>query len=239
MPKKSVTTKKKPIYKKSLFKKNTSATHSTGKTALQEAVSKTPLFPISKLIRNQLYYTEKIINTGTASSIIQKFFSGNGLWDPDFTGVGHQPMGFDQMMLMYEHYSCIRSKITINFVNASASPVRVGIMLSPDTVALSNLQKIMENGLVKTLVLDSNTNKSTGQLTLNCDISKYFGRKSKRDIIDDVELKGSSAANPLEQVYYTVFAFSPFGSTEDITVGMDVMISYDAVYTEPRKLDPS
>jgi len=217
-------------------KRAPTAKASTG-TAYRDAIFKTPLMAASKLINNQLYHDTGRILTGGIGSLPQRLYSANGLWDPYVPSGGHQPIGFDQIMLMYEHYTGIRAKITITFHNASStSPVRVGVLLAPDTTPLPDIFTLMENGLVKTTVLETTANRSTGQLTLECDIAKYFGKRNYKDVMDDLTLRGDVLNNPTEQAYFCIFAYEPFGTGEDINVGFDVLISYDAIYSEPRKL---
>lgn len=40
-------------------------------------------------------------------------WNANSLYDPDQTGTGHQPMYYDQMNLIYDHYVVIAAKITL------------------------------------------------------------------------------------------------------------------------------
>jgi len=43
-------------------------------------------------------------------------FSLNSLYDPDITGVGHQPYGFDQMAALYSNYIVESASIQARFV---------------------------------------------------------------------------------------------------------------------------
>lgn len=205
-------------------------------TAFSDALAQTPLLPSSKLIHNQLWYTSGIFLQGGLGSIPQKWYVANGLYDPDAALGGHQPIGQSIMMKLYEHYAVIRAKITVNFVNESAAAMRVAVFLTPDATSISDVRTIMENGLIKTLIVRENLSTNTGQLTLEVDIAKYFGKRNYKDVIDDAELRGDAVNNPLEKVYFCIAAFDAFGVGEDVNVGFDAMISYDSIFTEPRKL---
>jgi len=80
------------------------------------------------------------------------------------------------------------------------------------------------------------TGQRIGRLDLNCDVVKYFGRKSSREILDDVNLYGTVAANPTEQVYFCINTWGFGGLTDNTSVACDVVIEYDAVFWEPRKV---
>jgi len=207
------------------------------------ALYKTPLWPASKLITNQLYYDDNLSISGISGVMATHVFSANGLYDPDTSGSGHQPIGFDQMIQSYNHYSVIRSKITIGFVNNSSYALRVGIYLSPDNVPITNERQLMENGLVKSVILDAKGGGSMDSgvsgrvktLSLDCDVRKFFGKSRYTQLMDN-EYSGDAASNPQEGVYFMVFAYSSHQGNANSQVLFDATISYDSIYSEPRKL---
>lgn len=215
----------------------------TSKNAEQMSVYRTPIWPVSKLIKDQLYYTWGNTLTGIGGVTATHMFSANGVYDPDISGTGHQPIGFDQLMLAYEHYSVIRSKITVGFVNNSSYAVRAGIYLSPDGSATTDPGDLIENGLIKHVILDAKGGATTDPgvsgrvktITLDCDVAKFFGKERYSQLLDD-HFRGDSSANPLEQAYFAVFAFSSHTGTANSQVLFDATISFDVIYHEPRKL---
>ncbi len=203
-------------------------------------LTKTPLFPAS-VMRRLTYHAEELSFTSTSGVPGGYVFSANGMFDPDITGTGHQPLGFDQMMLMYEQYTVISSKITVDILNSNTTALsRACVYLSPDATILSDPNRAIENGLVKSVLLFPNvTFLSCKQINLNCDIRRYFGRtRSARALINDPELFGTAANNPTEQVYYVISAWDPFG-TNTLTYFVNVTVEYTAFFWEPRKLTES
>jgi hypothetical protein len=205
----------------------------------RDLVERIPIFPVSKRVTAQRYYSYGHELTSTAGAVSTAIiFSANGIYDPDITGTGHQPMGFDQMMLFYEQACVMRSRIRASFVaeNSTVGALRCCIMVSPDTTTLANPQTIIENGQVVTELLAANYSggRSNVNLALELDIAKYFGR-SGGDIVNDSDLQTNAAANPVEQVYFFVLCWNATNSSS-LTAGVDVMLEYDVVYNEPRKL---
>lgn len=203
-----------------------------------------PLFPASKRQRGLLYYEPALgltaPNTGNA---VTYFFSANGIYDPNVTGTGHQPLGFDQMMLMYEQCTVVNSSIQVTFNIGPGLTVECGVYLSPDASALTDPRQLVENGLVKYIPLTSGSSTFQNQhirstVQIGCNVARYFGRNpSVRQMLNDDNLYCTSAANPTEQVYYgiTAWQISPDASTTT-SIGFDVLISYDVIFWEPRKL---
>jgi len=212
-----------------------------GGLGVQQALLRsTPLFPASS--RKKLFYYEPGINlAGTAGVIAQYVFSANGLYDPNITGTGHQPLGFDTMMLYYEQYTVLASKIRIRAAGNGIQPAVVSLCLAPDTTT-GVITDTVENGLGKSTIVDGRSGGGYGtgerlkSLELSCDVPKYFGRRGGRSILDDTLLYGTVAANPTEQVYYQINTWG-FGTfTDNTSVPLDVLIEYDAVFWEPRKV---
>ncbi len=210
------------------------------------ALMQCPLFPASVRKRGQLYYESALgLTAPTSGNVVTYFFTANGMFDPNITGTGHQPIGFDQMMLMYEQCTVINSSIQVTFNIGPGLTVQCGVALFPDASALTNPSQLVENGLLryKTLSSGSNTFQNLvvrSTVRLDCDVARYFGRRGVRSLLNDDNLYTTAAANPVEQVYYGIVAWqvSPDGTTTT-AVGFDVLLSFDVIYWEPRKLTES
>jgi hypothetical protein len=48
-------------------------------------------------------------------------FNSNGLHDPDSTGTGHQPLGFDQYAVQYNRYRVLKTDYEVSFGNPRTS----------------------------------------------------------------------------------------------------------------------
>ena len=149
---------KKPVYKKKkVYKKKVDKTATRkepgDRTALATLTKRIPIFNrASKLMKNMLYYKSQI-GMATLTAAPQVFFKANSVYGPEDPGGGHQPIGHSQMMQLYEHFCVIRSNISVTFTNPNTTNhVRVGVLLSPDTLTLEQ-RKMIENGYVKTTML--------------------------------------------------------------------------------------
>lgn len=189
--------------------------------------------------RSKLIYNDNRTITTSGAAANAYVFSANGLYDPDISGAGHQPIGFDQLMALYEHYTVTNCKITVNFVNESASEnCYVGIAIFPDATVETGATKLIENGLMKRgwLAAKDSNSKSQCILSHNVKISKMNGRPES--IVGDDLFRGDTASNPTEQTYLHLFLYN-LATINSVTVRFDAIIEYDAVFTEPRKLAQS
>lgn len=201
-----------------------------------ERVFQTPLFAASHRCKLP-YYEQALSVTSGVGTLANYFFFANGCYDPNTTGTGHQPMNFDVMMTYYEQFTVIAAKITATVKNDNATfPCKAGIYLSPDTTSITDPQRIVENGLIRSVdLINKNNYGDLHPVSLNCDVIKYFGRSaSVRALLDDVNLQGTAATNPAEGVYFVICTWNPY-TTDAITVLFDVIIEYDVIFHEPRK----
>jgi hypothetical protein len=192
--------------------------------------------------KRMLYYDNGFSLAGTSGILQTHYFRCNDVYDPDATGGGHQPIGFDQAMLFWEQFCVFSSKITVTFMNNSNNTTRVGIFLNPDQTNPSSIDDLMENGyLVTGLVSGSSTYGGKGvttTLTLTFDAPRYFSSKSREEYFANPNFTGTSAASPAEMAYFGVFGWD-FGVTTTYQTYYDVTLSYDVRFWEPRKIDSS
>lgn len=199
---------------------------------------KTPATPLGKsFVFRTRYYEDQLTvdpGLGTANNYV---FSANGLYDPNFTGTGHQPIGFDQIMQMYDHYCVIGSRIRVTFHNNDASdPCTVGVYVSDTTVSSTDPTQIIENGLGKYKTIEAaKVGGSVKTITLGSSTKKRTGTSHP---LSDPNLKGSASANPSEGHFFHIWAAAPDGS-DHATVGISVCIEYIAIMTEPKQLSLS
>lgn len=182
-----------------------------------------------------LPYSEINISIGSGAGLGGGIiFSANGVFDPNITGTGHQPRGFDQYMLFYDHYVVIGSKITVDFQNNEDFPIRCGIalrdansntILDPDILGEYFYKRERTAGAV------TSGQSNTTTVTYQASPRKFLGRSK---VLSDSSLKGSSAANPAEQLYYYIYCFALDGSSAISSTDVRVKIDYATVFIEPK-----
>lgn len=188
-----------------------------------------------------LYYETQLSLSGAAGTVQSYVFSGNGMFDPNITGVGHQPMGFDNMMAFYEHYVVDRCHCQVTVVSNVAQAQRVVLYVNPDTTPVTPFSNIIENGLAVTKVVEGKSEAgyhTIKTMELAMDIPTLYG-KTLAEIRADSELRGTAAANPTEQSYFVIAVTNAFDSTASVGVYVDVILSYDVTFIEPRKVAAS
>lgn len=181
-----------------------------------------------------LRYSGNFQLTTTAGAVSTYVFAANGLYDPDITGTGHQPMGFDQMLQFYNHY-CVRyARVILVAANASSVPCQVVLRQDAAPTPITVIDRIIELGGNTYVHLDtSGGTNAQKELKLALDIAKLQGL-TPAALTADATLRGDVASNPTELTYFHVQLFSAAGFTA--VVNFDIIIEFTAVFMEPRDM---
>lgn len=164
-------------------------------------------------------------------------FSVNGLYDPNITGTGHQPAGFDQMMVFFDHYVVVHSKATVTWANATAGQtVQVALSLNSTNTPVTDPIILNETGYVARDFLNVvGSNDAIKTTSMSCNVSRFQGVPIPKD---NPELWGSATTNPTEQSYFNLSAWDALGS-QSSTTRFEILIEFDAWFIEPRKISSS
>lgn len=196
--------------------------------------------PIAKAFRTALRYCGDIRLNPSAGSqgTAGHDFVANSLFEPDLSGTSHQPMGFDQIMTLYDHYTVLGSKITVQFNNLNDNIYTCGITLQDDVGTTASITETREHPQTVFASLGSVTGKSTLVLTNKFSTKRFFNRKHP---VDDSDLRGDAATiqaqNPIEQAIYNIWAIAAGGIASDpLVIDANVTIDYISVFTEPKRL---
>lgn len=163
-------------------------------------------------------------------------FIANGLYDPNQSGTGHQPLYFDQLAAIYNHYCVIGSKIKVQIVPQGSTvedPYRVVLWLNDDTSTVPNMEGITEqNEAVQAICGGANPNTITLENSWSLK-KRFMGRPAESRFI------GTSAANPSETTVFQLNIEALDGGVSNIAVHAVVEIEFIAIWTELKDIAAS
>jgi len=176
-------------------------------------------------------YVEGFLVSPTAGAMATYNFNANGMYDPNRTGTGHQPMYFDQMMALYDHYVVTKARITVTICPAAQSNVvlHAGLFENDDgSTTPSSVEYIAEQTSGSTRHIGANSTDPV-KLTKTYRPKKIWGASP----LSMAAQQGSAAANPTEETVWTL-------AIQNVTTGattacwVSVSIVYDCVWTEVK-----
>lgn len=122
-----------------------------------------------------LPYVEAL-NRAPGTFIDEYQFNLNSIFDPNRTGTGHQPMGYDQWANFYGRYRVIRVRVQVAFVNANtAVPIQCTISATNSTTALTLLSG-SEQPYSATTLLSTRAGMDTATLTRTYNLHDIVGK---------------------------------------------------------------
>lgn len=206
-------------------------------------ISRRPFGGYGRIKFATLKYCEEIsINAGIAA-VATYVFRANSLFDPNFTGVGHQPMGFDEWMARYARYAVISSTLTMRYVTETTSNATPCYFCIAQTATGS-----VYSGVTPTLLLENKDHSAVKQGGLiyhyntnnnNKVSSRWSARKwYRRSAVSDYDLQADSGSNPNEVCFFECCAASVAGN-DPATHSFLVTIYFKCAFFDPLTLAQS
>lgn len=205
-------------------------------------VAKIPLqlsgFPMYGRKKVTLSYSDYFsLSVGAVGAANHYVFSANGMFDPNITGAGHQPLGFDQLTNIFRRYTVINSQIRVVAVTPSgtANSCQFGVTLTRSNALLSRLQYIESHSSWDIIGGDTNGNMQPRTVMLSATPATFFGTSKP---LSENDIAGSSSANPTQQLYFHVWC-SDAANGSSGTVLFNVEIAYVAIFHDPEQMPSS
>lgn len=188
----------------------------------------------------KILVTQKYVDTsslGNVTTFSTYVFSANGMYDPNISSGGHQPMYFDQFSALYNHYTVIGSKIVVKVIPISLTtgPGIVSLTKNDDpTVVPTAIEAMIEQSQSRYTIFPAGYSNSGHTLTMTWSAKKTFGGS----VLGNDRLQGDINNNPPEQTYYVINA-AAYDLTKPAGYYFNVTIEYIAVWDELRDLPSS
>ncbi len=136
------------------------------------------------------YHQEFKIAGAAVGAPVKHEFRPNWLYDLDETTVGHQPMGFDQMVILYDRYNVLGAKMTVNYIgeaNSAGVYTQTGFLMLTlsdynDLQGTWSTTRLMETNVFKrkaTRLIAPTESGLSGRVSLGYSQKKFF-RFNKR-----------------------------------------------------------
>lgn len=187
-----------------------------------------------------LRYVEAVPLTMTVAAMSKYVFRCNSIFDPNYTGVGHQPLGHDQWNYFWDRYMVTKSVINVHYVdssNQSGPGIVFGVHKNDNVVwSPTYLEQAVEQDhrfKVSPLGLDGEP-----RMVSNCfDAVKDLKIK---DPMDNDNYGAAMGSNPAEGMFFHLWA-APFDNSTnlDIVKNFLVIIEYHVTFHVPKTLGAS
>lgn len=169
----------------------------------------------------------------------QYFLRCNSVYDPDFSGTGSQPRGFDQYAVLYNQYTVnkARLKAVINIPSTGATgQLMFGATIKPDTSGSPTLDQLADQPYTVSVCTNQQSPPAGRTIKMTWDRKKRFPSDQT-----SASLSSNVTTNPAEQEFWQIWyqnAYSPLvAGASDVTI--QYMIDYDVEFYELKAIPPS
>lgn len=141
---------------------------------------------------------KNMVNVAGSGSLI---FSMNSLFDPDVTGVGHQPLGFDEWGAFYSHYEVLASRIRIDpQATTGVNPIEIVLYPSRQQV-IQTMSTAREQPYGKKSNYTSSTGAQFASVINYMKVKKFEGRST-----NSINFAADTSVSPATQFYWILQA---------------------------------
>lgn len=200
-----------------------------------------PGFPHHRVVKLRYVHAQSFSAGSAFNNALS--IAANGCYDPDQTGGGHQPLGFDQWSQFYNHYVVLGSKITAQLTAGNNNNNSDGAIffcyLNDDGTIPTSVSALIEQGKAHyTLVPGNLQTQRAVQVRNTYSAKKFFNVKDVKDNL--TRIGAATSANPSDLAMFNIgfsaiTAGSTFGGNWSIIVTIDYIVSF----SEPRELAQS
>jgi len=177
------------------------------------------------------------VSLDPSAGLVNNSFNANSLYDPDQTGTGHQPNGYDTLSALYSRYLVESSVIDVKYFPqgpTTSVPLAFGVNLydgsSPyPSGAIAMLEQ--SNGKYVISCKNAANGVAVPHVKTKFDARKWFGIK---DLDDNRENIGAlTNSNPTRRCYFQVWCGPTDESTDVDAVLAVVEIFYTVQFYSP------
>lgn len=144
-------------------------------------------------------------------------FNLNSIFDPNRSGIGHQPYGRDQLATLWNRYRVFRVSYALSFYNSSTS-AKVAVCPSNIEMGVSTLSEVMENPQSKWAIQLPNGSQKVIKGTVY--LPALTGRTPAQYLADD-RYQAEMGSNPAELLILNIFG----QNISDVTTTIDCAIN--------------
>lgn len=191
-------------------------------------------FPKTRLVRHK--YIENVsLPAATGPGVIRQYnIYANSVYDPNRTGVGHQPMYHDEMIAIYKYYTVIASYLKVTFNQTDTSQQNYGCVVSQDETLQADPSTVLEQfGGTKAQVVAQRNSPLVLRKSFNQ--AKYL-KTNLAGVLSDDTYKTERGNNPNAKasVYYNIWSGPVNASTTLSAHLMQVEVIYIVMWREPQ-----
>lgn len=187
------------------------------------------IFGLPEDINTVLRYVDTYTLTSSTNAVAKQSMRMNSLHDPDSTGVGHQPLYYDQLSSIYGRYNVICATMTATFsalpsaiaTAQPSGPMLIGIYGDDNGTISTTVSTLMESNTAQsTFLCNQNGGNNVKTLKLNYEPFRDLGVNSNDDTV------GADVGNNPSKVWFGSAWMAESGLSTASSVNVRIEIDF-------------
>lgn len=177
---------------------------------------------------SKLRYCDTMNMSPSSGSLVKQVFRLNSVFDPDLSGVGHQPLYRDTFAAIYDQYAVISTRITVTIVNTGSVPIHCGCVVEDDSTSSTSYTTLMEQSTGQHKLIPAQAGSlSSHTFVYDWDCKRHLGI----DPFASETYKTAVGSNPTEESDYLVW-LQPVDLASSFTTYLNVEMDMVVLWTE-------
>lgn len=186
------------------------------------------LQPFAQRYISKMKYAEQLKVVGPSGGGLAAFrFNLNSIFDPNRTGIGHQPYGHDSLQALYNRYRVIKCSYVISCINTDAVgdaySIVAALPANEQVNLIGGVSEAQENPRCKFITQAPNAALKVLRGTVY--LPSLVGRSKSQYLADD-RYQATYGSDPNELALLNIFAGTLDGETQTNTMQLNVVLTY-------------
>lgn len=191
------------------------------------------LHPLPQRYITKMKYSEVISTDSVTGAYAMNL---NSIYDPNRTGVGHQPYAFDTLASLYNRYRVISCGYRLSVSPTGGVPITLTAIPANQVLTTSTASEIRENPRAKYVV--QNVGANVMVLSGKSYIPSLVGRTKAQYMADD-RYQALTTANPNEEAILNIATFNPSNDISLVSTPVQVVMEYLVEFFDVKSLGQS
>lgn len=174
-------------------------------------------------------------NIGGNGPQAQRFLL-NSVYDPNSTGIGHQPYGHDTLATIYNRYRVISCSYVISAVDSAGRYVQVAALPANENVLTLSTSEMRENPRCRYIVQAPNAHLK--MLTGKVYLPSLVGRSKAQYMADD-RYQSTVGSSPAEAAVLNIFIQDMADGNNVLNTNLNVTLEYTVEWFDVKNLGQS
>lgn len=190
-------------------------------------------------VRVTLPYEEVLLPTTASGGLYSYQYRGNSVFDPNYTGTGGQPAGFDQWAAFYNEYTVLSCRIHAEIISGTSGTTEYVLFPAYNTTVPSTPEDASVRPYAKASIGAAVGNGTLRHLRQSMSTAQLLGVREQAVIDDDAYGATVSSSPAATAVWYWTLVGQNLNNANSLADIVRIHLEYDVLFHDRISLSLS